>query len=115
MHQQEKTVEDIIAFIRRAADRYNWSIVQDEEFLLDLAKGLLENYNRFGFFQCPCRDSYGNREQDRDIMCPCIYSFEDIKEYGQCYCGLFLSHDFAASGEFPGPIPERRPEDKFPY
>ncbi len=115
MNPQEKTLDDIIDFIHRAAHQYNWAVIQDRQFLNDLAEGLLTNYRRFGFFQCPCRDSYGDREYDRDIMCPCTYSFEDIEEYGQCYCGLFLSEKFAASGEFPVPIPERRPEEKFPY
>lgn len=113
--EQDKTLEDVIDFIRRAARQYGWAVVRDEDFLRDLAEGLLTNYRRFGFFQCPCRDSYGDREHDRDIMCPCEYCADDVKEYGQCYCGLFLSHEFAATGEFPRPIPERRPDEKFPY
>lgn len=113
--KQEKTLEDVIEFINRAAKQYGWAVVDDADFLHDLAEGLLTNYQRFGFFQCPCRDSYGEREKDRDIMCPCVYCAEDIREYGQCYCGLFLSHEFAATGEFPRPIPERRPDEKFPY
>ena len=113
--EQNKTREEVIEFIHRAAVQYGWAVVQDEDFVRDLAEGLLTNYQRFGFFQCPCRDSYGDRDHDRDIMCPCVYCADDIDEFGQCYCGLFLSHEFADKGEFPQPIPERRPDEKFPY
>ncbi|MFO7730385.1 MAG: ferredoxin-thioredoxin reductase catalytic domain-containing protein [Spirochaetia bacterium] len=113
--KNDKTLEDVKDFIRRAARKYNWAVVPDENFMHDLAQGLLHNYQRFGFYQCPCRDSYGEREHDRDIMCPCTYCSDDIEEYGQCYCGLFLSHQFAASEKFPEAIPERRPDEKFPY
>lgn len=115
MSQEEKSLEDVLSFIENTAAHYGWAVVADEEFRTDLAQGLLTNYKRFGFLQCPCRDSYGDREHDRDIMCPCVYCAMDIDEYGQCFCGLFQSQEFAEQGKEPSPIPERRPERKFPY
>lgn len=113
--QKEKTLEDVLTFVKNAAHYYGWKLIDDEDFLKTLAGGLLTNYRKLGFFQCPCRDSWGEKEKDRDIMCPCDYCPQDIEEYGQCYCGLFLSPDFAKKGEFPSAIPERRPDEKFPY
>lgn len=110
-----QNIDDVLSFINRAAAYYGWTVVGDTHFLETIAGGLLKNYRRYGFLQCPCRDSWGTREKDRDIMCPCSYCAVDIEEYGQCFCGLFLSKEFAQSGLFPSSIPERRPEEFFPY
>jgi len=115
MSAKEKTIQDVYDFVRRTADHYKWELTGDEDFLSTLCQGLLTNYRRHGFFLCPCRDSWGDIEHDRDIMCPCDYCPEDLRDYGQCYCGLFLSKQFVDSSRTPGAIPERRPDEKFPY
>jgi len=52
----------------------------------------------------------GLRDEDKDIICPCVYAKPDLEEYGQCYCGLYLTKELFASGKQTGSIPERRPE-----
>lgn len=101
-------------FIDNVARRNGWRVVQDESFLGYLVEGFLLNYERYGYLQCPCREGWGEREKDSDIVCPCSYSTPDIEEHGHCYCGLFLSEKYAAKGEPPMSIPERRPEEFFP-
>ncbi len=115
MLPREKSIEEVRSFAENAARRYGWSLMPDEEFLSYLLEGLQENYRRYGFFQCPCRDSWGEREKDRDIACPCIYARQDILDYGRCYCNLFLSPEAALNDPEPTQIPERRPEEFFPY
>lgn len=81
---------------------------KDREFVLDLIKGLLRNEERYGYRSCPCRLASGDKEKDKDIICPCLYSEEDIREYGRCYCGLYVSKDFN-EGKIPMVfVPERR-------
>ena len=109
MSSPEKTTADALQFIRAVADHRRWAVVGDEQFLTDLAEGLAKNYNRYGYFLCPCRDGDGDRETDKDIICPCVYAVPDQAEYGHCFCGLFLTHGFAERGLAPQPIPERRP------
>lgn len=115
MTKNDRTIEDVRRFVEKAAGHYGWELTAEEDHLRNLCQGLLTNYRRYGFYSCPCRDSWGDPGKDKDIACPCTYSHEDIREYGQCYCGLFLSRDFAASGAVPASIPERRPVEKFPY
>lgn len=92
-----------------------WSLNADEQFLSRIVSGLTKNYNRYGYYQCPCRDSWdGDEEKDEDIICPCAYCIDDLAEYGHCLCGLFLSKSFAASGKPVRPIPERRMDERFP-
>jgi len=109
-----KSIADTEKFVHMVAMHNGWSLNQDGAFLDSLVEGLTVNFNRYGFYQCPCRDSWGDREKDGDIACPCDYNRPDQKEYGHCFCGLFLTREFAASGKMPSQIPERRPPEKFP-
>ena len=107
---REKSQDDVYHFVRRVAAHQGWELNQDPQFLDDLVTGLRQNYSRYGYFLCPCRDGTGVREKDRDIICPCVYNVADQQQFGHCFCALFLSRSFAASGEQPQPIPERRPQ-----
>ena len=109
MSDKSKTVADATAFVDAVAARNGWRVNRDAEFTADIAAGLATNYNRYGYFLCPCRDGDGDRASDRDIICPCQYSTADIAEHGHCFCGLYLSESFSNSGSNPEPIPERRP------
>jgi len=104
----EKTIEEVRKFILMVAAKQGWLPTRDESFLEDLAEGLRVNWNRYGYFLCPCRDSEGSREADADVLCPCVYARQDIETYGYCFCSLYWSSAFASSGGVPGGIPERR-------
>ncbi len=114
MAQQQKSIEETRRFVQMVAEKQGWALVTDPLFLDDLVQGLKTQHDRHGFYMCPCRDSWGDREKDEDIKCPCVYAPLDIEEYGHCYCGLFLDKEFAASGKEPAGIPERRPQELFP-
>jgi ferredoxin-thioredoxin reductase catalytic subunit len=109
MSSRRKSTEDARRFVESVAQHQGWALHPDTEFLSDLVSGLAHNYNSYGYYLCPCRDGDGERAADRDIICPCVYARPDQKEYGHCFCGLFLTKEFAASGQSPRPIPERRP------
>lgn len=111
---KEKTPEETRNFVTMVAKHQNWELNTDEDFLDSLVDGLTVNYNRHGYYLCPCRESWGTREKDKDVICPCDYCRPDLEEYGHCYCALFLTKEFAESGREPGPIPERRPEALIP-
>lgn len=84
----------------------------DREKVFELLEGLLVNKKRYGYMACPCRLASGNREKDRDIMCPCIYREPDVREFGSCYCGLYVSKEWI-EGKIPKRyVPERRPPEK---
>ncbi|NCN04063.1 MAG: ferredoxin:thioredoxin reductase [Spirochaetales bacterium] len=111
MNQKLKTPADSALFVQKVAEKQGWVPNPDEEFRKKIEAGLAENYNRYGYFLCPCRDGDGDRQADKDITCPCDYNVPDQKEYGHCFCGLFLSPEFAATGAPLQGIPERRPEE----
>ncbi len=71
--------------LKREAESGGYYLNPDVAFTKSLAKGLLENNERFGYQSCPCRLASGNREEDLDIICPCDYRDPDLDGYGTCF------------------------------
>jgi len=85
---------------------------KDRERVMALLEALLVNKERYGYMSCPCRLASGDRQADKDILCPCEYRAPDVEEYGSCYCNLYVSKDW---NEMKVPhvyVPERRPAGK---
>ena len=85
---------------------------KDKEWVLTIIGDLLINKERYGYMSCPCRLASGNREKDADIICPCQYRPADIKEYGSCYCNLYVSSQWNEGKIEHQYVPERRPKEK---
>lgn len=84
---------------------------EDRERVMDLLEALLLNRKRYGYMSCPCRLASGDREKDRDILCPCVYREPDVAQYGSCYCNLYVSREWN-EGKMPREyVPERRPPE----
>ena len=87
----------------------------DSERVFDLLNALLANKERYGYMACPCRLPSGEREADKDIICPCVYRAPDVEEFGSCYCNLYVSKAWN-DGEIDHPyVPERRPPEKMGF
>lgn len=105
---KQKTPGDVKAYVETIARRCDWKLIDRFDLLDTLVAGLTENFNRLGYYNCPCRDSQEDPKLDRDIICPCVYARKsDVEEYGRCYCALFFRKDFDMSREITM-IPERR-------
>jgi ferredoxin-thioredoxin reductase catalytic chain len=105
-------VENLYEQLRKIQEPKGYFFNADKPFVLDLLEALVANKDRYGYMSCPCRLSSGVRDQDKDIVCPCIYREPDVKEYGSCYCGLYVSKDWN-EGRMPHVyVPERRPPEK---
>jgi ferredoxin-thioredoxin reductase catalytic subunit len=104
----KKTSGDVRLYVEKIASRLNWKLNADADLLESLVEGLTSNFNRLGYYNCPCRDTQEDRTLDRDIICPCLYAREaDVEEFGYCYCALFFKADYDQSKGF-AMIPERR-------
>lgn len=104
----EKTTADTRRFAEMVAAKQGWALNPDAEFTATLIEGLTTNWNRYGYYLCPCRDSDGSREADAELICPCKVSHPDVDEFGHCFCALYFSRGFAASGRQASGIPDRR-------
>ncbi|MEW6570639.1 MAG: ferredoxin-thioredoxin reductase catalytic domain-containing protein [Nitrospirota bacterium] len=85
---------------------------KDRQYVLEILEGLLKNESRYGYRSCPCRLATGIKEKDKDIICPCSCRDPDIKEYGSCYCGLYVSKEWNEEKMEHVKVPERRPANR---
>jgi ferredoxin-thioredoxin reductase catalytic subunit len=79
------TADQLYETLRKVQEPKGYFFSREREKVFDLLAGLLINRERYGYMSCPCRLASGNRDWDRDIICPCIYREEDVREYGRCY------------------------------
>ena len=98
--------------IKSYADIGGCFLNPDKEFTMELINSLLINKERYGYEACPCRLVIGQKEDNLDIICPCDYRDEDIRDFGCCYCGLYVSEDVAAGKKGVDAIPDRRLQEK---
>ena len=104
--------EQLYEMLKKVQEPKGYYFSDDAERVMDLMQALLANKERYGYMVCPCRLSSGNKEKDRDIICPCVYRTEDVAEYGSCYCNLYVSKEWN-EGKIPREyVPERRPVEK---
>ena len=105
----EAEVDKLYERLKREAEESGYHLNPEVEFTKELVRGILLNEKRYGYWNCPCRLSTGNKEEDLDIICPCDYRDPDLTDYNTCYCGLYVSGEAAAGRQSIGTIPERRP------
>jgi ferredoxin-thioredoxin reductase catalytic chain len=79
------TALQLYEMLRKIQEPMGYFFNREREKVIDLLNGLLINRDRYGYMCCPCRLASGDREWDQDIICPCAYRDEDIREYGRCY------------------------------
>lgn len=84
----------------------------DMDMTMPLLESLLTNKERFGYMACPCRLANGELEADKDIICPCTYREDDVKEFGACFCALYVSKEYNEGTIEKQVVPERRPPEK---
>ena len=106
------TKEELYEMLKKSQEAKGYYFSSDMDRVMELMEALLTNKDRYGYMCCPCRLSSGEREQDADIICPCTYREEDIKEFGSCYCNLYVTKEWN-EGKIPHEyVPERRPPEK---
>ena len=104
--------EQLQEMLKKVQEPRGYYFSDDTERVMDLMNALLANKDRYGYMVCPCRLASGDREKDRDIICPCVYRTEDVVEFGSCYCNLYVSREWNEDKISREYVPERRPVEK---
>ena len=104
----EPNPEQLYETLRKIQEPKGYFFNKDKEMVLELLASLQANKDLHGYMVCPCRLASGERDQDRDIICPCVYREPDVKDYGSCYCGLYVSRDWNEEKIPHEYVPERR-------
>jgi ferredoxin-thioredoxin reductase catalytic chain len=106
------TPEKLHEILSKYAESQGIQLNIDTPFVMDILRGLLTNEQRYGYRSCPCRLAWGDKEKDKDVVCPCVYRDPDIAEFGSCFCGLYVSREWNAGRKEHVTVPERRPKEK---
>jgi ferredoxin-thioredoxin reductase catalytic subunit len=108
-------VEKLYEALRKVQEAKGYYFNEDKERTFELLGNLMINKDRYGYMACPCRLASGDREWDKDIICPCVYREPDVEAYGSCYCNLYVSQEWN-EGKVPREyVPERRPPEKIRF
>ncbi|WP_319544096.1 ferredoxin-thioredoxin reductase catalytic domain-containing protein [uncultured Pseudodesulfovibrio sp.] len=105
-------VKQLYTMLKKTQEPKGYYFNRDMDMTMPLLESLLTNKERFGYMACPCRLANGEFEADKDIVCPCSYREEDVKEYGACFCALYVSKDYNDGTIEKEVVPERRPPEK---
>ena len=105
-------VEKLFEMLKKAQEPKGYFFSNDKPGVYELLEALILNRERYGYMACPCRLASGDREQDKDIICPCVYREPDVQEYGSCYCNLYVSREWNEGKVQRQYVPERRPPEK---
>ncbi len=106
-------VEKLYEALKKIQEPKGYYFNKDRKRVDGLLEALIINRKRYGYMSCPCRLAMGDRESDRDIICPCVYRAPDVEEFGSCYCNLYVSREWNEEKIPRAYVPERRPEEKF--
>jgi ferredoxin-thioredoxin reductase catalytic subunit len=109
------TPQELYERMKKVQEPKGYYFNKDMDRVLELLEALILNKNRYGYMGCPCRLLSGDRDNDRDIICPCIYSVPDIEDYGSCYCNLYVSKEWNEETIPHVYVPERRPPEKIKF
>ncbi len=110
-----KDVEKLYGTLKKLQEAKGYFFNEDKKRTFELLEALLVNKERYGYMGCPCRLLSGDRKKDQDILCPCVYREPDVKEYGSCYCNLYVSKEWNEEKIPHEYVPERRPPEKFSF
>jgi ferredoxin-thioredoxin reductase catalytic subunit len=104
--------KQLYEMLKKTQEPKGYYFSSDQERVMDLMEALLTNKERYGYMVCPCRLPSGEKENDRDIICPCAYREADVAEFGSCYCNLYVSKEWNEGEISREYVPERRPPEK---
>ncbi len=107
--------KQLYEMLKKAQEPKGYYFNTDKVRVFDLLKALLINKDRYGYMACPCRLASGDKENDKDIICPCVYRESDVEEYGSCYCNLYVSTEWNDKKIPHQYVPERRPAEKMGF
>jgi len=108
-------VQKLYHILKEIQENNGYFFNRKRETVFELLKALLINKDRYGYMGCPCRLASGDKEKDKDIICPCVYREPDVREYGSCFCNLYVSKEWNEGKIEHRYVPERRPPEKFGF
>ncbi|MFA5087154.1 MAG: ferredoxin-thioredoxin reductase catalytic domain-containing protein [Candidatus Paceibacterota bacterium] len=86
----ELEIKKLLAEYEEYAKANNFKVNPENKIAENIVRALLMREELLGERYCPCRKATGDIEEDKKIICPCIYHKEEIEKDGHCHCNLFV-------------------------
>ncbi len=86
----EDRKKELFVEYEKYAEENGIALNPNERMTNAVIEGLLNHEDNDGERYCPCRKITGDKEEDKKIICPCIYHLDEVKEMGRCHCNLFV-------------------------
>jgi len=84
------TKEELIKQYEEYAEQNGFKLNPNPQIVEGIVSGLLAREEKLGVRYCPCRRVTGDKEEDKKIICPCVYHKDEIEKDGHCHCNLFV-------------------------
>ena len=91
----KREIKEQSKWIDKYAKIKNYSVNPNPMVSTNLKIWLTEMSEIYGQRLCPCFDPSGDKDRDREMLCPCKYVDKEIEEYGTCHCALFGSKELS--------------------
>jgi ferredoxin-thioredoxin reductase catalytic chain len=88
--EEEETIRKMKSGFAKYAESQGFRLNPDDRIVEGLCRGMLANEKKHGARYCPCRLVTGNKQEDKKIICPCVYHKDEIARDGHCHCSLFV-------------------------
>jgi ferredoxin-thioredoxin reductase catalytic subunit len=85
--------EKLIKSAEEYANKVGIKLNTDQTVVKGIAKGLIMRKYKAGDIYCPCRVVTGNKEKDKEIVCPCVFHRGEIELQGICKCKFFVKKE----------------------
>ena len=90
MENIDEKIKNLLAEYEDYAKENGFRVNPNSQIAEGIVRALLMKEESFGERYCPCRKMTGELEEDKKIICPCIYHKEEIEKDGHCHCNLFV-------------------------
>ena len=90
MEPEKSAIEALIKKYEEHAQAEGFLLNPDRKRVENIVRALLKKEATLGAKYCPCRVTTGDVEEDKKIICPCIYHKDEVKDMGHCLCWLFV-------------------------
>lgn len=87
---EDEVIKQMVSVFKKYAESRGFRLNPDAKVVESVCRGLLANQKKHGARYCPCRMVTGKKDEDRKIICPCIYHRDEIAKDGHCHCNLFV-------------------------
>ena len=80
---------DNLARIKKISQENGYRLNPDQERIRKVVGLMTMNYNEFGKYYCPCKQSHP-LDPAKDVLCPCPPLADEVQRDGYCFCKLFF-------------------------